>query len=148
MFSELWTVTKSLENEIDVFQRNLLRKILKIRYPYTISNVDLYERTKETQWSKKLKTRRLSWTGHLLRLDENTPAHKALNEAKNKCKIYKRSSRKNWIHVVNEDFESLKVGLSMADVEARNLALDREWWRNKVVAASRAESTNGRMAPQ
>ena len=37
--SELWTANKKLENDIDVFQRNLLRKILQIHYPHTISNV-------------------------------------------------------------------------------------------------------------
>ena len=50
--SELWTLTKKLENEIDVFQRNILKKIMKIKYPIIIKNDELYDRTNETPWSK------------------------------------------------------------------------------------------------
>ena len=53
-------ITKKKKNEIDVFRRNLLRKILKIRYPYTIRNVDLYRGTNEEIWSQVIRTRRLS----------------------------------------------------------------------------------------
>src|SRR6266581_2799535 len=52
--SELWTLTKKLENEIDVFQRILLRRILKIKYPYIITNENLYKRTKIIPWTKEI----------------------------------------------------------------------------------------------
>ena len=45
--SELWTLTKKLENKVDVFQRRLLRRILKIKYPKKISNENLYKKTGE-----------------------------------------------------------------------------------------------------
>ena len=72
--SELWTLTKKLENTINVFQRNLLRKVLNIKWPNKISKKQLYERMKIDEWSKTIKERRLSWYGHLLRLPDNTPA--------------------------------------------------------------------------
>ena len=53
--SELWTITKNIEHEIDVFHRKLLRYILKIYYSYTISNTKLYTRTEELEWSVLIK---------------------------------------------------------------------------------------------
>ena len=72
--SELWTLTKKLENTINVFQRNLLRKILNIKWPNKISNKAPYKRMEIDEWSKTIKERRLSWYGHILRLPDNTPA--------------------------------------------------------------------------
>src|SRR5207244_5476442 len=92
--SELWTITKKLENVINVFQRNLLRKILKIKYPDTIRNSVLYKKTKEVPWSKKIRIRRLRWCGHLLRLPDKAPAKIALNEIIKVDKVNKRSNRK------------------------------------------------------
>ena len=45
--SEIWALTKTLENDIDVFQRKLLRNILGIRYSAHnwLSNADLYKLT-------------------------------------------------------------------------------------------------------
>ena len=53
--AELWTLTKKLAEDINIFQRSLLRKILKIAWPKKISNKDLYSKTKTVEWSKKIK---------------------------------------------------------------------------------------------
>ena len=45
--SELWTLNRKLENEIDIFQRSLLRKILNIKYSKVISNEKLYKLLKK-----------------------------------------------------------------------------------------------------
>ena len=58
--SELWTLTKKLENTMDVFQRNLLRKVLSIKWPNKISKKQLYERMNIDEWGKTIKERRLS----------------------------------------------------------------------------------------
>ena len=50
--SELLTTKKSVENTVDVFQRNIFRKILNISWPEKISNVEIYERTNTKEWSK------------------------------------------------------------------------------------------------
>jgi hypothetical protein len=77
--SELWTATNKCNNDIDIFQRKLLRRILQIFYPSIISNDDLYKKTQTTPWSKRIRLRRLNWLGHLLRLPTDTPARKALD---------------------------------------------------------------------
>ena len=44
--SELWTLTKNLEKEIDVYQRILLRRIINKTKMDKIRNTDLYLITK------------------------------------------------------------------------------------------------------
>ena len=36
--SEIWTLTKTLENKNDAFQCRLLRKVIHVKWPRTISN--------------------------------------------------------------------------------------------------------------
>ena len=64
-----------------------------------------HKTTNVENWSCVIKKRRLSWLGHLLRLDEETPVQKALQE-------YLRSVTKNrgrrkttWIDVIRADFK-------------------------------------------
>ena len=45
--SETWTLTKSMEESINAFQRRIIRRYcFNIKWPKTLSNRDLYERTK------------------------------------------------------------------------------------------------------
>ena len=52
--SELWTLTKTLEQQIDSFHCGMLRNVIGIHWPEWIRNIDLYERTKENPWSTKI----------------------------------------------------------------------------------------------
>ena len=80
--SELWTLTKTLENQIDSFHRRILRShVLNIRWPKIVKNEDAYGKTKIEPWSKTIEKKRIKWFGHLMRLDENTPAQKVLRVA-------------------------------------------------------------------
>lgn len=79
---ELWTLTRSLENSIDVFQGKLLRRIINIKWAKTISNKD-YAQTEIKPWSITIKTKRLTWFGQLICLPAKTPVWKALRFFKN-----------------------------------------------------------------
>src|SRR5207245_1167750 len=137
--------TKKLENVINVFQRNFLRKILKIKYPDTIRNSVLYRKTKEVPWSKKIRIRRLRWCGHLLRLPDKAPAKIALNEIIKVEKVNKRRNKKTWKKVVIEDLRIINNNYSIDDVNLRQLAEDREWWDRKVVYEASAMSAEDDM---
>jgi transcription antitermination factor NusG len=141
--SEIWTLTKKLEKEVDIFHRKLLRSMMNIRYPKTISNEKLYKITKEREWSNVIKTRRLRWTGHFLRLSEETPVWKAFKES-NRCnKIQKKTSKLTWIKKVNLDLKEIDQNLSLNDPNIRTLAQDRDWWRRVIVGSSLAVSSSG-----
>ncbi len=75
--SELWTVTKQMQEKINAFQRRQLRVILNRTWPKIISNEQLYTITEVEPWNITIKKRRLKWTGHLLRLPPQTPAHRS-----------------------------------------------------------------------
>ena len=78
------------------FHRRLLRQI---RWPKTISNIDLYRISKiDTPWSSTIKQRRLNWLGHLMRLPEETSAHKDLEEVKRP----EKEARKTPSHMVED----------------------------------------------
>ena len=91
--SELWTVTKSTISRIDSFQRRLMRQVVGVRWPKVMKNDELYQLTKAEKWSVIIKKRRLSWLGHMLRLNEETPVKKALEEYLRKIKK-KKGKRK------------------------------------------------------
>ena len=142
--SEVWTLTKKLEKEIDTFQRNILRKMLHIKWPYTISNINLYRRTKEKEWSKKIKIRRMRWLGHLLRLDENTPARQALEESLKRARRPQGQPKTTWIKKINEDLKSIREDLKLESQELVQLAADRVAWR--AMTSGSAVPTNGEEA--
>ena len=136
--SEIWRLTKKLENDIDVFHRRLLRKVLNIRYPFIISNKDLYERTNEKTWSSTILHRRLSWTGHLLRLKEETPAWLAFKES-NKTSVRKGQGNKlTYNKLVDNDLRKVNNNISIINSNIRLLARNQGFWRSEVVGKSTA----------
>ena len=52
--SELWTLTNKMEKSINLYQRRLLRKIIKTRY---INNESLYKFTEQEEWTTTIKLR-------------------------------------------------------------------------------------------
>jgi hypothetical protein len=74
--SETWVLSKSDENILGVFERNILRAIFgptnengewRIKY-------ELYTLYKESDIVTYMKINRLGWAGHVIRLEEHSPA--------------------------------------------------------------------------
>ena len=105
--SELWTLNNKLEKVIDVFQRKILRKILKFRWPKKISNEKLYHITKTEPWSITIQRRRMKWTGHLLRLPINTPARLSTIEALKPAKKNRGRPPLTWHKLIESDVKKL-----------------------------------------
>ena len=135
--SELWTLTKTLENSINAFHRRLLRKVIHVRWPRIIKNEDLYERTGLIPLSITICKRRLTWFGHLLRLPPETPARRSLEAF---LRTWKRSAGKpktTWLSIVMNDInihsEIDLTGDKETDIRhLENLCTDRTAW-NKTV---------------
>ncbi|KAJ8036935.1 hypothetical protein HOLleu_17604 [Holothuria leucospilota] len=115
--SEVWSLTKTQEHAIDVFQRSLLGGMLRISWPYTLSNDVLYERTGAKPWSENITMRRMKWVGHLLRLPAETPARQALQES------LRPTSR------VNSDIRDIRPDLHLGSDSLAELKSDRRMWR-------------------
>ncbi len=133
--SELWSLNKTLENEIDAFHRKQLRYALNIRWPVKISNDDLYECTKVIPWSIVIKRRRLNWLGHLMRLDPETPARNALNELlENNSKKPPGRPPTTWIQIIKQDLALGDIHINIKNKEQTlkilvNLTSNRKIWR-------------------
>ena len=111
--SELWTLTETLEKEIDSFHRRLLRKVINIRWPKIISNDDLYEKVGVKKWSDIIKRRRLNWLGHLMRLDEGTPVRKALLESLTDVKRKVGRPQLTWTKAIEKDLASIGIDIDV-----------------------------------
>ena len=128
--SEIWTLTKGLECEIDVFQRKILRYILGIRYSARnwISNEDVYRIVGLKPWSSVIRRRRLSFFGHVCRLDESTPARIALSEALRPVKRPKGRGKTTLLSVISKDLYQLGITIG----GALQLAKDRVYWNQLI----------------
>jgi|GEM_PF-4699558 len=127
--SELWTLTKKQEEMIDAFQRNILRKVMNVRWPYIITNEELHYRTEQNQWSDIIKERRLRWLGHLMRLPTETSAKVTLNEC---CKTHKRPPgcpKTTWISRTNKDLQEIDPSFKIGEAKIEEIAQDRSTWR-------------------
>lgn len=140
--SELWTLSKKLENDIDIFQRRLLRQILKIHYPDIISNENLYKKAKQKPWSDIIRKRRLSWIGHLLRLPENTPARQALKTYLNPAKRPQGRPKLNWVTQVQKDLKNIRSALKIEDPNTYFIATNRKEWRKTVNSGNNSAVSN------
>ena len=77
--SETWRTTKTNRNKIQTFINSCLRKILKIFWPNTIRNEDLWERTKQEPAETQILRRKWNWIGHTLRKPSSNIARQALS---------------------------------------------------------------------
>jgi hypothetical protein len=127
--SELWTLTKSKEKKIDAFQRSLLRKIMNIKWPKKITNKTLMNATKEQTWTDTITSRRLSWFGHVCRLNEDAPAQIALKYIRinQNMKKPKGGQKTTWIKQLENDMKRMNMNLN----EAEEISKDRLNWRQK-----------------
>ena len=107
--SELWTLTKKLENTVNTFQRRHLRKILRIHWPKKITNIELCTKTKTEEWSITIQRRRLNWLGHRMRLHPETPVRLALAEYLRKGKRPKGRSRRTWMELIKHDMNAIVI---------------------------------------
>ena len=76
--SQTWGLIKSDEMNFDSFHRKQIRIVFHIKYPNIVSNKDIYEISNEIPPSLTILNSRWRFLGHVLRLHENTPAHKSM----------------------------------------------------------------------
>ena len=123
--SQLWGTNDTINGQINAFQRRLLRMVLNIKWPNKISNDELYNIFKYENWSKVIGYMRMKWLGHVFRLNGNTPARIAIEEARRRVKKPSGRSKTNWLKTILEQLETININID--DVE--NLAQNREQWR-------------------
>ncbi|VDP40827.1 unnamed protein product [Schistosoma margrebowiei] len=76
--AETWGTIKAIIQKIQVFINSCLRKIIQIRWPDTISNNVLWERTNQISAEEEIRKKRLKCIGHRLRKAPNCVTRQAL----------------------------------------------------------------------
>ncbi|CAG9829536.1 unnamed protein product [Diabrotica balteata] len=78
--SETWTLTKSNENMLGCFERKRLRRIYRAVNENGVCrrryNFELYRIYHEPDIVKHIKIGRLTWVGHVMRMEQTDPARK------------------------------------------------------------------------
>ena len=64
--SETWRETSSTIKSLQVFVNKCLRNIIGIKWPNTINNKELWEKTKQQPIETVIRTRNWKWIGHTL----------------------------------------------------------------------------------
>ena len=119
---ETWKMNEGDARKLDTFQFPCMRRIIKIRWPYVISNEDLMKRTETKRVSTEVKTaRRWKWIGHVLRMERNSHCRTALTwqpEGKRR----RGRPRATWRRTV--EHERKEMGIASWEI-AGNMAMDR-----------------------
>ena len=124
---EAWTLTKTLENTIDSFQRRLLRiVVLNVKCLNIATSDTAYAVTRQIPWSQVITRRELSWLGHLFRLSDDIPAKIALQYSLRQTKKPSGKQQTTWISMMK--MKLLDIGLEWE--AANRLAEDRLVWNN------------------
>ena len=138
--SETWAMTEKQEDSLNSFQRRLLRIALNIKYPKIISNSKLYSITKEIPISEKIKRRRLALLGHILRLDVDTPAQKALQFYLTPHKRPAGRPVTTWVQIITKDIKNttkhhnIKTPLTQTSLQKLiEIAKDNVRWKQEIV---------------
>ena len=126
--SETWRMTKRDEDKLDSFQHKCLRKILKIHWPMKVTNEEVRRRTGSERLSTQIRTRRWTWTGHVLRMKPDSLPITALNWA-TEGKRKRGRPRVTWRRTVEK--ERSQIGFKTW-IEAARTAIDRKRWKDTV----------------
>ena len=125
--AETWRTTTNTTKKLQTFINQCLRRILKIRWPDTISNKDLWHRTKQKPVEIEISQRRWRWIGHTLRKPPTSTTRHVLRWNPQGRRSRGRP-RNTWRRDLETDMR--KSGQTWHQLET--LARDRDGWRNFV----------------
>jgi hypothetical protein len=81
--SETWTLSKTKERRLDLFERKVLRCIFRAKQENGTRqkrcNHELYEIFNDSNMVNYVKAKRLAWAGHLVRINDNRILKKIFN---------------------------------------------------------------------
>ena len=134
--AETWTMTKKEEQAVLIFERKIFRRIYGPKYEdgewKCRTNRELEELSKGENIVKWIKGQRISWLGHLERMEEDRMPKKSFTQELEGTRRRGRP-RKGWREEVEGDLQLPGVR------RWRELVIDREKWRG-IVRQAKAHS--------
>ncbi|CAG9112518.1 unnamed protein product [Plutella xylostella] len=125
---ETWRVTKGLTNKLQVFVNKSLRSILRVFWPKTIRNEDLWKLCRQSPIGKEIAKRKWRWIGHTVRRGATNAATIAFDWRPPNGKRSRGRPVQTWRRSVENELRA--AGLSWS--EAKSTAEDRRKWRTLV----------------
>ena len=103
---------------------------MNIKCPEVITNEELMIKTKQSKWSDTIRMKRLSWYGHVCRLNEEIPAQAALKHIRtnNNMKKLRGGQKTTRIKNLEKTLNKLKLHPQESITE---LTQDRSAWRKR-----------------
>ena len=127
--AEAWTLTKKKEQALVIFERKIFRKICGPKYENgewkSQTNRELKETSKGENMVKWIKVQKISWLGHLQRMDEDRMPRKIFTQELEGTRRRGRP-RKRWKEEVERDLQVVGVR------RWRELVADRKKWKDIV----------------
>ena len=97
----------------------------------TDESPELYKKIKVEKCSYIIKQRKLSWVGHLLRLDKETPAERALTERLRGVPRKNGKGKNTWIGVIGKDFKEL-IYINNCNMIENLIIKSRKQWKKLI----------------
>ena len=136
--AESWRNNKQSTNKVQTFINKCLRKILKIYWPNTISNKELWAKTNQEPIVNEITKRKWRWIGHTLRKD-NTDITKEALEWTPQGQRKRGRPPNNWRRTVHKEASAINKTWA----ELKNEAKNRVRWRGLVAALSSLRNEEG-----
>ncbi|CAG5118764.1 unnamed protein product, partial [Candidula unifasciata] len=125
--AETWRTTKAITNKLQIFINWCLRRIEGIKWYDRITNVELWERTKQAPVDQEVRKRRWRWIGHTLRKQENSITRMSLHWNPQGHRN-KGRPKNTWRRELENEVR--KTGRTWGELYA--MAKDRTTWRELV----------------
>ncbi|VDP65909.1 unnamed protein product, partial [Schistosoma curassoni] len=122
--AETWRTTKAIIQNIQVFINSCLCEILRIRWPNTIGNTLLWERTNQIPAEEEIRKKRWKWIGHRLRKAPNCVTRQALT-----CNTQGQRRRGRPRDTLRQEMEIEMREMNKNWMELEKKAEDRVGWR-------------------
>ena len=128
--SETWKQTKKNEHDLQVFIKKCLRRILNIRWPDRITNIELLRKTNQTPIVHAIKQRKWRRIGHILRRPKSNITKQALD-----WNPHGKMEKRTTCDDMEKDTEcGVEVNPDVSGGEAKRTAHDRDRWKTIVEA--------------
>jgi len=130
-----WALTEAQAEKLDAFQRKMLGSILGIKWFDKVTNAQVYERGGMTPISELVINARWRLFGHTLRMNEDTPARKAMAYYFCKDLPGRKGNRVTIASVLSNEYKA-SFGTPINTLNAYSKlvddAQDRALWRERV----------------
>ena len=123
-----WTVTQTLETELDAAHSHLLRAAFNVHWPERVRNTELYQRASLRPPSIRLREERRRLVGELMRTEQSRPQplHQLLLWQPTQRQRRGQGRRRTFPQLLFEDVSAPDTSHPLACQHVRHLARDRK----------------------